>query len=550
MADYKKFTSVILLVAIIGIPFIFREKKSSLVPISDAETIVILTPHNEAIRQEYALAFKKWYKKKTGKEVNVDWRYQGGGRDATRYLESMYNNNFKLYWERELGRPWTSEVASVFNSRSENFLSTDGTLSSEVSKVFFDSDVSCGMDILFGGGVYEAIRQADRGNLVTCDVLYEHPEMFADDTIPHTLSNNKLWDERGRWFGGSLSAFGIIYNVDAIKSDGIEIIPQTWMDIGRPEFYKKLAVVDPTKSSSTQAAFIMLIQQQMQMCVDRIKSELGVEELPEYYQNLAISEGWINGLKLIQKIVANGRYFAESSTRPVSDVSAGNCLAGIAVDFYGSSEAKHLEERSGSKRFRFIMPIGGGAPSPDPIAMFRGAPNPELAKSFIEFIVSLDGQKILYFNVGTDGGPQKSTMRRMPILKTIYDKKYDDLRCDASINPYKSSESFTSHDEWTDPVSNSIGVVIKLAFLDSSDELSDAMGAIINANKDGRSDDAERAYKVLSEMGDINYDAIKNGLLTLKKGHELLPSLKKRNEISDKFRKRYTLAKTIANGNQ
>ena len=54
MADYKKFTSVILLVAIIGIPFIFREKKSSLVPISDAETIVILTPHNEAIRQEYA----------------------------------------------------------------------------------------------------------------------------------------------------------------------------------------------------------------------------------------------------------------------------------------------------------------------------------------------------------------------------------------------------------------------------------------------------------------------------------------------------------------
>lgn len=550
MADYKKLTSIILLVAIIGIPFIFREKKSSLMPISDAETIVILTPHNEAIRQEYALAFKKWYKKKTGKEVNVDWRYQGGGRDATRYLESMYNNNFKLYWERELGRPWTQEVASAFNSRSENFLSTDGTLSSDVSKVFFDSDVSCGMDILFGGGVYEAIRQADRGNLVTCDVLYEHPEMFDDDTIPHALSNNKLWDERGRWFGGSLSAFGIIYNVDSIKSDGIEIIPQTWMDIGRPEFYRKLAVVDPTKSSSTLAAFIMLIQQQMQICVDRIKAELGVEELPEYYQNLAISEGWTNSLKLIQKIVANGRYFAESSTRPVSDVSAGNCLAGIAVDFYGSSEAKHLEERSGSKRFRFVMPIGGGAPSPDPIAMFRGAPNPELAKSFIEFIVSLDGQKILYFNVGTDGGPQKSTMRHMPILKTIYDKKYDNLRCDASINPYKSSESFTSHDEWTDPVSNSIGVVIKLAFLDSSDELSDAMGAIINAKKDGRFDDAERAYQVLSEMDDINYDAIKNGLLTLKKGSELLPSLKRRNEISDKFRKRYIIAKTIANGNQ
>lgn len=67
-------------------------------PISDAETIVILTPHKEAIRQEYALAFKKWYKNKTCIEVNVDWRYQGGGRNATRYLESMYINNFKLYY--------------------------------------------------------------------------------------------------------------------------------------------------------------------------------------------------------------------------------------------------------------------------------------------------------------------------------------------------------------------------------------------------------------------------------------------------------------------
>ena len=76
------------------------------------------------------------------------------------------------------------------------------------------------------------------------------------------------------------------------------------------------------------------------------------------------------------------------------------------------------------------------------------------------------------------------------------------------------------------------------------------MGAIINAKKDGRFDDAERAYQVLSEMDDINYDAIKNGLLTLKKGSELLPSLKRRNEISDKFRKRYILAKTIANGDQ
>lgn len=548
MLDAKKITIVALILIVVGAPFIFREKGNGVVPVTGVDTVVVLTAHNEALRREYALGFQEWYKRKTGKDIYVDWRYQGGGRDAARYIESMYSNNYRLFWEQDLRKEWLPKVASYFNTRNESHVTSEDELQRSVVQSFFDSDVTCGMDVYFGGGVYEFISQAARGNLVTCDILQEHPEMFGDDTIPATLSGERLWDDQGRWFGGSLSAFGIIYNIDALKEDGIGIVPQTWMDIGRPEFYKKLAIVDPTKSSSTQKAFVMLIQQQMQMSYDKLLLERGVEQLSEEDEHLAISQGWLNGLQLIQKIVANGRYFTESATRPIVDVSAGNCIVGISVDFYGFAEAKHLEERSGSKRFKFVMPVGGGAPSPDPIGIFRGAPHPELAKLFIEFVLSLDGQKLLDFKVGEEGGPKKTTMRRMPILKTIYQEQYDDCRCDATINPYKSAKDFMSHEEWTNPVFNSIGAVIRLAFLNSSAELSDAMGAIIRAHEQGRHDAADAAYAILSDMPELSYDNIKNGYCAIKKGNELLPSLKHQGVVSEKFRKQYLRAKQIANG--
>lgn len=549
MFDIKKITIVSLIVVVVSVPFIFREKTASIVPDPAAETLSIITAHNEALRREYTIGFKKWYKARTGKNVNIDWRYQGGGRDAARYIESMYANSFRLLWENELHRPWNAETIAVFNTRSEKQLKTkkDDDLQYQVTRAFFDSNISCGIDLLFGGGIYEFIVQSAKGNLVPCPIIHEKPELFSDDTIPQTLSGDPLWDAQGRWFGGSLSAFGIIYNQEAIIEDQIAIFPKTWMDIGRPEFYKKLAIVDPTKSSSTQKAFVMLIQQQMQLCYNDILKEKG-SPLSNEEELRAVHDGWIEGLRLIQKIVANGRYFTESATRPIVDVSAGNCLAGIAVDFYGAAEAKHLEDRSGSKRFKFVMPVGGGAPSADPLGVFRGAPNPKLAQDFIEFIVSEEGQKLLDFNTNTPGGPAKTTMRRMPILKTIYDPKNDAYRCDPSINPYASAADFVSHPEWTNPIFNLMGRVIKLAFLDPNIELGEAMGAIINAQKEGRTNDAERAYKILSNMDIIQYEIVAKEMKAITLSKDILKIADYFENISEHFRKQYLEALNVANG--
>jgi hypothetical protein len=53
------------------------------------------------------------------------------------------------------------------------------------------------------------------------------------------LTGNRLWNEHGKFFGGSRSGFGIIYNAEAIGAKDISFLSETLMDIRLPEFSKK-----------------------------------------------------------------------------------------------------------------------------------------------------------------------------------------------------------------------------------------------------------------------------------------------------------------------
>lgn len=535
----KKITILFLVALILSVPFIFRSKNSSTISnlVAD-DTLIIITPHNESLRGEYTIGFQNWYKERTGRTVAIDWRHIGGGREISRYVDSTYASNFKYYWTYELGKEWNNKIASIFASRDK--VSSDSE-DFYVKEKFLSSDVSCEIDILFGGGVYEFLMQADKGNIVPCDILEKHPEMFSNDTIPEELAGERLWDEQGRWFGGSLSAFGLIYNSDAIAAAGIEKCPETWMDLAAPEYFQKLAVADPTKSSSTLTSFSMLIQQQIEISCQKERKRLGVDVLSENDERAAAAYGWLKGMEIIQKIIANGRYFVESSTKPIIDVSAGNCLAGIAVDFYGFAQAQHLEKRSGSNRFKFAFPRGGCSPSPDPIAIFRGAPHQETAKLFVEYVLSIDGQKLVGFKVGTPGGPVKIPLARTPILKTIFtDKSLEQYRVDPKVDPYTASAGFVSHKKWLAPVFSLIGPIIKWAFIDLNEELRAAWGAILDARAAGKGDIADKAEYWMVSFGEIlNYQYVINNFSSIATSKDPLQSIKFQNEITEHMRTRY-----------
>ena len=84
----KRLLIIFTLVVIVAVPFVLRPKRVSVAKADD--TLVIITPHNEAIRYEFARGFAEWYKGRTGRTVAIDWRIVGGTSEIARFLEGEY----------------------------------------------------------------------------------------------------------------------------------------------------------------------------------------------------------------------------------------------------------------------------------------------------------------------------------------------------------------------------------------------------------------------------------------------------------------------------
>src|SRR5437868_5838176 len=153
----KRLILLAALLATIALPFLLRSKRPVLLQAD--ETLIIITPHNEAIRTEFTRAFAPWYRQRTGRTISLDWRVIGGTSDITRFLESEYIASFRNYWTGKLGRTWSAEIQNGFTNHR---LPSDAPAAvREAREKFLESNVGCGIDVFFGGGSYDVIRQAD-----------------------------------------------------------------------------------------------------------------------------------------------------------------------------------------------------------------------------------------------------------------------------------------------------------------------------------------------------------------------------------------------------
>src|SRR5258706_16434763 len=113
------------------------------------------------------------------------------------------------------------------------------------------------------------------------------------------------------------------------------------------------------------------------------------------------------------------------------------------------------------------MPRGGTSIDPDAIGLLRGAPHRELALDFMEFVLSLGGQKPWDFKVGTQGGPERYALRRLPIRRELYGPEYDAARSDPGEHPYDTVGTFAYHPGWTGPLSRAIPLIIRIMCIDT-----------------------------------------------------------------------------------
>lgn len=533
---FKRSLILLALVLTVALPFILRPKQTALEHAD--ETLVIITPHNEALRSEFGRGFRDWYKVKTGKIVNVDWRVIGGTNEIARFLEGEYDAAFQLHWTRDLRRVWSAEIQAGYkNSR----LAVDAVIEAkEARQAFLDSDVSCGLDLFFGGGTPDFIKQAQAGRLVNSGILERHPDWFGDEAIPLEFSGERYWDPRGLWVGAVLSNYGIVLNLDSLKRLGVSENLRQWEDLANPLLIGEIALADPMKSSSIGKAFENIIQQQMQKRLLALRAENPSADA-EQIESQAVREGWIGGLRLMQLIGANSRYFTDTSQKPPIDVAQGNSAAGICIDFYGRQQDEAVQRRAEKQRLTFVTPVGGTVNSVDPIALFRGAEHRATAIAFMEYVLSMDGQKIWNFRPGTPGGPQHFALRRLPVRRDFYEQAEFKQWCsDPMDNPYGVTEQLVYRPAWTGTIFREMSFIIRVMCMDTHKELVEAWRAIIAAGQPAD------ALAVMQDLSAVDRVAAAGRIKEALNAKDKTEELRLARDLGNLFREQYRKAAALA----
>jgi len=542
----KEFSILAALALVLAAPWLLRPETSS-IPVSYDRRLVILTPHNERIRHEFAHAFADHWKQLTGETLYVDWRI-GGTSELAMMLRSDYASAFQQYWTDELKQNWTHEVATSFASSKTK--TEDVTPGAKARKAFLDSSIGIGMDLFFGGGAYDFEQQAAAGILVAGDAAkgvglkalqQHHPDWFTDAVIPINVSGEPFYDKELRWAGTCLSSLGICFNYDVLKRLGIASEPAQWEDLANPKLFNQIALSDPNKSGTVTKSLEQIIQQQMQLRLAELLKE-GTATYPEAGPSLletALSQGWERGLRLIQKISANARYYTDSSAKIPLEVAQGDAAAGMCIDFYGRALEEMVRKDDGSTRIKFIAPVGGSSVGVDPIGLLRGAPNPEVATAFMEFVLGDQGQKLWNYKAGTQGGPVKAALRRLPVRKDFYTETNRSQMTDSEVNPFEMAKAFTYHPEWTGSLFGAVRFIIKVSCINVHEDQQAAWQAIIKAGF------PPRAMSAFENITLVSLQAAKKLAADLgKKDKELEMRLNR--ELTAAFRNQYRVAKQLA----
>jgi len=320
-----------------------------------ANELNIISPHSPEIRKEFTIGFAHWYQQKTGDPITLHWLDVGGTGEAINYIKS-----------RNSGK-----------------------------------NPAGGVDVFFGGGDLPFIKLSAAG------LLAKHalPDSLIR-RIPHFVNGIKVYPGDSLWYGAALSGFGIIFNKEVARRNGLPL-PATWEDLAKPEYAGWVASGDPRYSGSIHVMYEIILQ----------------------------AYGWEKGWDIILRMGANVPTFTKSASAAAKDVSLGQAAFGMVIDFYAFIEI----ERYGKQRLGFLMPPAKTVINPDGIAILSNAANPKAASDFVNYVLG-EGQKLWVLRRGVPGGPQRAALCRFPVDSTLY-------ALDASMlavvsNPYTTVSPF------------------------------------------------------------------------------------------------------------
>jgi ABC-type Fe3+ transport system substrate-binding protein len=376
----KRWLLIILFFVVLVAPFVLRAAMGLSSPRAPATTLrlVVMTPHAESVKREFAAAFSDWHQHRFGQPVVLDYRALSAN-DIVKYLHAGK--------EAVFGKLGTYKVDIVWGG----------------GDYLFESDLK-------PGGFLEPVQL----DPAVTNAAFPKPQLAG---VP-------LYDRNSppTWFGTALSSFGIVYNKDVLRHLGLPE-PRTWADLKDPRYRTWIVLADPTRSGVARSVFMVIVERAMADAPTRGESE---------------DAGWARGMGMIRQISANARLFNDAGTAVSAWVSSGDVAASMAIDFHARSQIDAV----GSDRLGYVEPLGATAVTPDPVGIVRGAPHRELAQRFIEFLLSEAGQRLWITRAGAPGGPKETSLRRLPIMASLYDTPRDftdDAKPFAAVQGFNAS---------------------------------------------------------------------------------------------------------------
>ena len=196
-------------------------------------------------------------------------------------------------------------------------------------------------DAWFSGGVDSYIKAGEDGFLEA----YRSPEAEVIDA--------KYKDPAGTWTGMSFCGVDFLVNTEVLKEKGIEA-PKSWADLTKPEFRGEILMSNPNVSGTAYSIIFHIL-------------DLMGEE-----------QGWA----YLKALDENIPYYTKRGSGPANKVSMGEATVGL--DPYDCG-VKMVE-----KGFPVVslFPEEGAPAFLSPVAMFKGARNPEAARIFVDWCLS------------------------------------------------------------------------------------------------------------------------------------------------------------------
>jgi ABC-type Fe3+ transport system substrate-binding protein len=200
-------------------------------------------------------------------------------------------------------------------------------------------------------------------------------------SLPATVAGFPISDPDGYFAAFELAGYGIAYNAAAVQKLGLPA-PKDWRDLTHPAYRGQVQLPIPGRVGFAPVLIEAVLQ----------------------------GYGWAEGWAVLAAIASNANFNSGDSSPDTDDVVTGRKAARMTIDFFAPPNRRNANpEPTPDVPLSFVYPPKT-AYNPSQVAIFAAAPHPTLAKTFVDFVLSAEGQELLL----------DPDVRRLPVRTEIY----------------------------------------------------------------------------------------------------------------------------------